>query len=215
MYSQRAGAQYNSLKLFDMAAAADLITYGTITKVDPMYFYLDCFNERKKRVTIKIQKFLGRAGSYRWDKYETGQRVFVFLRKNGPEYNLVSPGAEAEVPIFHDSLVIPMDCFMAETVQKLAPKGVTPEYRKIQTFDVGKRKVFGLRFAPKYLYESCLAFRDCYQVILKKPNTFSSNNCFNFFDRYIREKTNAYKRRFTLMKLMYMDMEWAQVKNCK
>lgn len=209
------GQQYNPVKLFDLATAADLVTYGVITKLEERYFYLDCFNERKKRTTIRIPKFIGRTGSYRWEAYMVGQQVFVFLKKVNNEYVLIGSGAEAEIPVIRDSLVVDMNCFMPKTIQDLAPKGLTPEYRKAQTFDVGKKKVFGLLFSPRYLYQSIMAFRDCYQVILKKPNTYPSFSCFNFFDRYTREKINAQKRKSKLMKLMYMDMEEAQRKNCK
>lgn len=206
--------QYSPLKLFDMATGADLVTYGVITKVEEQYFYLECFNEFKKKTTLRILKFAGKAGSYRWTAYETGQQVFVFLRKSNKEYMLMSPGAESEIPVIKDSLVIDMNCFMPQTVAGFSAKGLTPEYKKAQTFDVGKKKVFGLRFTPLYLYQSVMAFRDCYQVILKRPNSFASYTCFNFFDRYIREKIEVQKRKSKLMKLMYQDMETAQLKNC-
>lgn len=206
--------QYNPVKLFDLATGADVITYGVISKVDSMYYYLEAFEHKKNKI-FKIRKYRGRPGSQRWEPYANGQKVFVFLKKYGPEYNIMSPGAEGEIPVIKDSLVVDMQCFMPQTQAGLAPKGLTPEYRKIQTFEVGKRKVFGLRFTPKYLYQSIMAFRDCYQVILKKPNTFPSFTCFNFFDRNIREKTDVQKRKSKLMKLMYMDMEEAQIKNCK
>jgi hypothetical protein len=209
------GQQYNPIKLFDLATGADLVTYGVITKLEERYFYLDCYNERKKKAVIRIPKFIGRTGSYRWDQYAVGQQVFVFLKKINAEYTLMGSGAEAEIPVIKDSLVVDMNCFMPKTIQSLAPKGLTPEYRKAQTFDVGKKKVFGLIFSPRYLYQSIMSFRDCYQVILKKPNTYPSFSCFNFFDRYTREKIEAHKRKSKLMKLMYLDMEEAQSKNCK
>jgi hypothetical protein len=207
--------QSNPVKLFDLATGADLVTYGVITKLEDRYFYLDCFNERRKKTTIRIPKFIGRTGSYRWEPYTIGQQVFVFLKRINGEYTLMGSGAEAEIPVLKDSLVVDMNCFMPKTIQSLAPKGLTPEYRKAQTFNVGKKKVFGLLFCPRYLYMSILSFRDCYQVILKKPNTLASFTCFNFFDRYTREKIDVHKRKSKLMKLMYMDMEEAQLKNCK
>lgn len=209
------GQQYNPVKLFDLATGADLVTYGVITKLEERYFYLNCFNERKKKTIIRIPKFIGRTGSYRWEPYTIGQQVFVFLKRINGEYTLMGSGAEAEIPVLKDSLVVDMNCFMPKTIQGLAPKGLTPEYRKAQTFNVGKKKVFGLLFSPRYLYMSILSFRDCYQVILKKPNTMASFSCFNFFDRYTREKIDVHKRKSKLMKLMYMDMEEAQLKNCK
>jgi len=208
--------QYTPVRLFDMAATADLVTYGTISRLDERCYYLECFNERNRKITIRVVKYAGRKGSFRWAPYAAGQRVFVFLKRNGPEYQLASPGIEAELPLLRDSLVIDMQCFSQGIVQSLSPKGViTPEYRNAQTFMVGQRSVFGLRFTPRYLYESVMAFRDCYQVILKKPDTYPSFTCFNFFDRNIREKTEAKKRRSKLMKLMYTDMEQTQIKNCK
>jgi hypothetical protein len=206
--------QYVPLKLFDLATGADLVTYGVITKLDGQFFYLNCFNERNKKVTLRVLKFAGRPGSFRWEAYNVGQQVFVFLKKLNRDYMLMGTGAEAEIPVIKDSLVIDMNCFMPKTINSLAPKGLTAEYRKMQTFDVGKKKVFGLRFTPKYLWESIMALRDCYQVILKKPNTSPSYTCFNFFDRYTRAKTEGQKRKLKLMKLMYMDMEEAQLRNC-
>lgn len=212
---QAAAQQYSPLRLFDMAASADLVTYGVITRLEDKFFYLECFNEQQKRTNLRVLKFAGKAGSYRWAPYETGQQVFVFLRKMNRDYMLVSPGAEAEIPVIRDSLVIDMNCFLPETIATLAPKGITPAYRQAQTFDVGKKKIFGLRFTPLYLYQSILAFRDCYQVILKRPNSFASFSCFNFFDRTMREKSGAQQRKYRLMKLMHQDMEAAQIKNCR
>jgi len=206
---------YNPIKLFDLATGADLVTYGVITKLEDQFFYLNCFDEKNRRTTLMIPKYKGRPGSFRWDQYAVGQQVFVFLKKLNKSYVLMGSGIEAEMPVINDSLVVDMNCFTPRIINALAPKGqITPEYRKMQTFDVGKKKVFGLRFTPKYLYESIVAFRDCYQVILKKPNTFPSFSCFNFFDRYTREKIDSKKRKSKLMKLMYADMEEAQQKNC-
>lgn len=205
---------YQPLKLFDMAATADVITYGAITKVDNDYYYLYGFEHKRAR-TFKIRKPAGRQSPARREPYTAGQHLFVFLKKYGPEFQVISPGPEGEIPVVGDSLVIDMQCFMPETVTGLAPKGLTPEYRRTQTFAVGQKKVFGLRFTPRYLYQSIMAFRDCYQVILKRPNTYASYTCFNFFDRTMREKTEAQKRKSKLMKLLYMDMEKAQIKNCK
>jgi hypothetical protein len=212
---QTVAPQYNPLKLFDLATGADLYTYGVITRLEERYFYLDCFNEKRKHAVIKIPRFIGRTGSYRWAPYAIGQQVFVFLKKINNEYTLMGSGAEAEVPVMKDSLVIDMYCFMPKTINGLAPKGViTPEYRLVQTFNVGQKKVFGLLFSPKYLYDAITAFRNCYQVILKRPNTYPSFTCFNFFDRYTRERIDAQKRKSKLMKLMYIDMEEAQLRNC-
>lgn len=207
--------QYNPLKLFDLATGADVVTYGTIVKVDEGFYYLEAFNEQRKNRVFKIQKYLGRSGSYRWAPYAAGQKVFVFLKKTGNIYSILSPGVEGEIPVIRDSLVVDMQCFTPKIQQGLAPKGITPEYRKAQTFEVGPKRVFGLRFTPQYLYQSIMGLRDCYQVILKRPNTFPSFTCFNFFDRYTRDRIEVYKRKSKLMKLMYNDMEEAQMKNCK
>lgn len=197
-----------------MASGADVITDGVITKVDEGFYYLNCILAKHKMSTLKIKKYIGISGSHRFAKYEPGQRLFVFLKNVNGTYQLYSSGIEAEIPIIHDSLVIDMDCFVPKTVESIAPKGLTPEYKKVQTFAVGTKMVFGLRFTPAYLYESIKAFNNCYQVILKKPNTYPSFNCFNFFDRYTKERTNAAKQKSKLMKLLFLDMEEAQLKNC-
>ncbi|WP_118973703.1 hypothetical protein [Taibaiella koreensis] len=214
-FASLSGQQYHPLKLFDLATGADVVTYGTIMKVDDHFFYLQGFTEEGKPRTYKIEKFIGRSGSYRWEPYAAGQRVFVFLRKTNNMYSILSPGAEGELPVINDSLVVDMQCFTPLIQQRLAPKGFTPEFKKLQTFNVGKKKVLGLRFTPLYLYQSAMALRDCYQVILKRPNTFPSFTCFNFFDRYTREKIDRQKKKSKLMQLMYNDMEEAQMKNCK
>lgn len=198
-----------------MGSCADVVTYGTISKVDDKYYYLDCILRKGKISTLKVQKYIGRPNAYRFAKYAVGQKLFVFLRKVNGEYELYSPGIESEIPVIHDSLVVDMGCFLPKTVASLAPKGLTPEYRKVQTFAVGDKMVFGLRFTPRYLYESIQAFNECYQVILKRPNTYPTFFCFNFFNRLTRERTDGYKRTSKLMRLMYMDMEEAQLKNCK
>lgn len=205
---------YDPVKLFDLASCADVATYGTVTKIEDKYYYLDYLNHGKVK-TLKIQRYIGRSGSYRFAKYEVGQRLFVFLKRVNGEYELYSHGIESELPIIHDSLVIDMNCFIPKTILTLAPKGLTADYKKAQTFMVGTKPVFGLRFTPKYLYESIEAFNNCYQVLLKRPNTYPSFMCFNFFNRLTREKTQAYTNRSKLARLMFLDMEDAQVKNCK
>jgi hypothetical protein len=206
---------YEPVKLFDMGSCAELITYGTISKLDDKYYYLDCIISKGKISTLKIQRYIGRSGSFRYAKYETGQKLFVFLKRVNGEYQLYSPGIESEIPIIRDSLIVDMNCFLPKTVAGIAPKGLTQEYKKMQTFTVGNKAVFGLRFSPRYLYESITSFNSCYQVILKRPNTFPSFSCFNFFNRLMRERTDNYKRKSKLMKLMFLDMEEAQLKNCK
>lgn len=206
---------YDPVKLFDLSSGAEVVTYGVISKLDEKYYYLDCILSRGKISTLKVHKYIGRSGSYRFAKYEVGQQLFVFLKKVNGEYQLYSPGVESEIPIIRDSLVIDMNCFLPKTTLALAPKGFTPEYKKIQTFQVGSKMVFGLRFSPRYLYQSITSFNDCYQVILKKPNTYPSFSCFNFFNRLMRERTELFKRKSKLMKLMFLDMEDAQLKNCK
>jgi hypothetical protein len=216
LLSKAALAQtYEPVKLFDMGSCAELITYGTISKLDDKYYYLDCILSKGKISTLKIQRYIGRSGSFRYAKYETGQKLFVFLKKVNGEYQLYSPGIESEIPVIHDSLIVDMNCFLPKTIASIAPKGFTAEYRKMQTFTVGNKTVFGLRFSPKYLYESITAFNNCYQVLLKRPNTFPSFSCFNFFNRLTRERTETFKRKSKLMKLMFIDMEEAQLKNCK
>ena len=215
LFSKVALAQtYNPVKLFDMASCADIATYGTISKVDEKHYYLEYLNHGKIN-TLKIQRYIGRSGSFRYAKYEVGQRLFVFLKRVNGEYELYSHGIESEIPIIHDSLIIDMNCFIPKTILTLAPKGLTEDYKKARTFTVGIKEVFGLRFTPQYLYESIQAFNNCYQVILKRPNTFPSFVCFNFFNRLTREKTEGFTRKSKLAKLMYMDMEDAQMKNCK
>ena len=214
-FSKTAPAQiYDPVKLFDLASCADISTYGTVTKVEEKYYYLEYLNHGKVN-TLKIQRYIGRSGSYRYAKYEVGQRLFVFLKRVNGGFELYSHGIESEIPIIHDSLVVDMNCFSSKTALTLAPKGFTPDYKKVQTFTTGTKNVFGLRFTPQYLYESIQAFNDCYQVILKRPNTYPSFTCFNFFNRLTREKTDNLKRKSKLARLMFMDMEDAQVKNCK
>ena len=215
LFSKAAVAQiYDPVKLFDMASCAEITTYGTISKLDDKFYYLECFNHGKL-TTLKIQKYKAHPGSFRYAKYEVGQKLFVFLKRVNGEYQLYSQGIESEIPIIHDSLVVDMNCFIPKTLISLSPKGLTAEYRLTQTFAVGTKQVFGLRFQPRYLYESIQAFNNCYQVILKRPNTYPSFTCFNFFNRLTREKTDAFKRKSKLARLMFMDMEDAQLRNCK
>lgn len=208
--------QYTATKLFDMAATADKIVYGTISKVEEKYFYMECINEKKKQERLKIARYISRTNAYRWDKYLEGQKVFLFLKKVNGDYAIMSAGEEGELPIIKDSVVVEMKSFTLKTNQSLAgPKGLTQEYRDKQSFMVGNKKVFGLRFPVRYFYTSVMDFRNCYQVLLKRPNTSASFTCFNFFERYSRDKINAYKKKSLLLKLMYNDMEEAQLKNCK
>ncbi|MFT4062517.1 MAG: hypothetical protein QM642_09195 [Edaphocola sp.] len=201
----------SNYRLFELAGCADVITYGLITKVDAEFYYLNCGKAKE----LQIKKASGGNGHFRWAKYEAGQRVFVFLKKNGPIYELYGNSFDSELPVINDSLVVPMDCFMPQTVASLTPKGlVTPEYRKLQTFRILHKEVFGLRFSPSYLYANCMALRDCYQVVLKQPNKPASFNCFNFFDRTTRARCEPAKRQHVLMRLMFQDMERAQYTNC-
>jgi len=218
LFSPKINAQqYIATKLFDMATTAEKIVHGTIVKVEEKFFFIDYVNERGKHDKIKVAKYISRTNAYRWDKYEVGQRVFLFLKRVNGEYAIMSAGEEGELAIFRDSVVVDMKCFTLKTNQNLAggAANLNQDYRNKQSFMVGNKKVFGLRFPVRYFYKSIMDFRDCYQVILKKPNTSASTTCFNFFDRYSRDKINGYKKKSLLLKLMYNDMEEAQKTNCK
>lgn len=205
---------YQSLKLFDLATAADVITYGTITKVDSLQYTLQCQINGKKNA-IKVERLKGKKGAFRWLPYEEGQRVFVFLKKTGKDYTPCTKSFDSEILMVKDTLIIDMQYFQEQTVAGLSPKGITPEYKAAQTFTVGKRKIFGLKFTPDYVIESIEHLRNCYQVLLKEPNTNATYFCFNFFDRYPNDKINTFKYKNRLMRLMYYDMEIAQKENCK
>lgn len=209
-------AEYKAMKLFDMAISADRIAYGTIVKVEEMYFYLAEQNNRGNK--IKIAKYIGLAGSgsYRFAKYEEGQKVLVFLRRKASAFELISTGAEGEVPVIRDSLVIDMQCFSPATVLNMSPRRkLTDTFRNSCTHLVGVKKVFGLKFSVSYFYTALQNFRNCYQIILKKEGAYASYNCFNFFDRYTRDKLNVQKKKSKLLKLMYDDMETVQLINCR
>jgi len=209
--------QYVSTKLFDMATTAEKIVYGSIVKMDEKFFFIDGINEKGKQEKVKVTQYVSRSNAYRWDKYEVGQKVFLFLKRVNGDYAIMSNGEEGELAIIKDSVVVPMKTFTLMTNQNLAggANKLNEEYRNKQSFMVGNKKVFGLRFPVKYFYKSVLDFTDCYQVILKKPNTSASTTCFNFFDRYSRDKLNVYKKKSLLLKLMYNDMAEAQKANCK
>ena len=209
--------QYVSTKLFDMATTAEKIVYGSIVKMDEKFFFIDGINEKGKQEKVKVTKYVSRSNAYRWDKNEVGQKVLLFHKRVNGDYAIMSNGEEGELAIIKDSVVVPMKTFTLMTNQNLAggANKLNEEYRNKQSFMVGNKKVFGLRFPVKYFYKSVLDFRDCYQVILKKPNTSASTTCFNFFDRYSRDKLNVYKKKSLLLKLMYNDMAEAQKANCK
>lgn len=216
-FTSKAQQQYVSTKLFDMATTAEKIVYGSIVKMDEKFFFIEGINEKGKQEKVKITKYVSRSNAYRWDKYEVGQKVFLFLKRVNGDYAVMSNGEEGELAILKDSVVVPMKSFTLKTNQNLAGGAdkLNEDYRNKQSFMVGNKKVFGLRFSVRYFYRSVLDFRDCYQVILKRPNTSASTTCFNFFDRYSRDKINGYKKKSLLLKLMYNDMEEAQKTNCK
>lgn len=214
--SPAAHAEYKAMKLFDMAISADRIAYGTIAKVDDLYFYLEEQNNRGNKIKIAKYNGLAGSGSYRWAQYEAGQRVLVFLRKKRNAFELISTGAEGEIPVFRDSLVVDMQCFSPNTVLAISPqRKMTDAFKNSCTHLVGTKKVFGLKFSLDYFYTSLQNFRNCYQIILKREGTCASFNCFNFFDRYTRDKLNVQKRKSKLLKLMYDDMEEMQLRNCR
>lgn len=207
--------QYVVAKLFDMAATADKIIYGKIVQVEEHYFFLQAANNPDKGKKFKVRKSILQAGAYRWDQYKTGQYVLLFLRKGNDAYRIMSLGGEGELAIVKDSVVLPMQCFTPATNQKLAgPKGINVEYRNRNNYKVGSKEIFGMKLPLNYFYRSVIDFRDCYQVILKKANTEASTDCFNFFERYPKSKSDVFKRRSYLMRLMYQDMETAQINNC-
>lgn len=215
LFLPSAHAEYKAMKLFDMAISADKIAYGTIVKVEELYYYLEEQNSRGNKIKIAKYNGLAGSGSYRWTKYEEGQKVLVFLRRKRNAFELMSTGAEAEVPVIRDSLVIDMQCFSPKTVAAISPQHkITDDFRKSCTHIVGTKKVFGLKFSLSYFYAALQNFRNCYQIILKHEGTCASYTCFNFFDRYTRDKLNVQKRKSKLLKLMYDDMEEVQLRNC-
>jgi hypothetical protein len=204
-----------STRLFDMAGTADKIAVGVVTKVDDKFFYVDQQNEKGRKETLKILKLSYAPPHARWKAYEPGQKLYLFLKKSNDGYTVMGNAGEGEIPVIKDSVVIDMRLFTPKTNQTLAgPKGITPEYKERQTFQVGSQKVFGLRFGLAYFRRSVSDFNNCYQVLLKIPGGSASHSCFNFFERYTRSKINSYKSKSLLLQLIYNDMEAAQIANC-
>ncbi len=206
--------QYIVTKLFDMAATADKIVHGTIVREEGPFIYIHA--SPGKGATVKVEKYISRPGAQRWDIYRPGQKVVLFLRKSQHAYRIMSEGGEGELPIINDSVILDLKCFTPATNQLLAGRGgVTEAYRNQHSFQVGNKKIFAAKCSLPYFLRSVMDFRDCYQIILKKEHTEASKTCFNFFDRYPRSKSDAMKRKSALMRLMYADMESAQIINCK
>ncbi len=202
---------YIAAKLFDMAATADEIVYGTIIREQGRYMDVRPANRSNVRV-LKVEKQEPRNSGRR----KQGQQVFLFLKKKGDVYTIMSEGGEGELAIIKDSVVLSLNCFTPATNQLLAgPRGITPEYKARHTFIAGNDSIFGMRFHLKYFYKSVMDFRDCYQVILKKGSIQASSDCFNFFERYPKSKSDVLKKKSALLRLMYRDMESAQVHNCR
>lgn len=198
--------------LFDLALSAEKIILGTITKVEDHHFYL-AYAERGKVRKLRIVKQKYPAAAPRFAPYTAGQKLLAFVSYYNGDYRLLGNGAE--LPLIKDSVVIPMSYFTTKTQRSLVPGGsITEAYKAQQTFTVAGRKVFGLKFPVLYLYRSMFAFRDCYQIILKKDPFMAGDNCFNFFDRITRDRLNVAKRSSKLLRLLYNDMEEAQKINC-
>jgi hypothetical protein len=212
------GAQYQALQLFDMATAADFVTQGVITKVFEKDFLLKCRTAKGTYGNILLKKFTGYKpydGPYRWAVYKEGQQVVVFLKKTKTGYELLTRGAESEIPIIKDTVIIPLTCFLPQTVNSLNYKKDFETFVKSQTFEVDGKKILGIKGSVSQLLDAVQYLRNCYQILLKVPNTQASNSCFNFFDRYSRDKINTYKAKSYLMRLLYKDMELTQAINCK
>jgi hypothetical protein len=208
-------AVYTPLKLFDLALSADKVVFGHIIKLDDRYFYLACHNGRQM-VTLKIVRFKGHPGSSRWAHYSKGQKVLAFVKQVNTEYQLITMGAESEILVTKDSVLLGLDYFTPMTRYAFSPlRDSTTRVLDKQAGNKPGKKNEGLVLSIEDVYQGIMYFRNSYQLILKNGNEVAGTSCFNFFDRLTRDKLNSYKRRSRLFNLLYRDMEAAQSENCR
>ncbi len=208
-------AVYTPLKLFDLALSAEKVVLGHIVKLDDRYFYLAC-RDGRQMVTLKIVRFKGHPGSSRRAHYSKDQRVLVFVKQVDAEYQLITMGAESEILVSKDSVLLGLDYFTPKTQYAFRPlpDSTTRAFDKQAGSKPGKKNE-GLVLSIEDVYQGIMYFRNSYQLILKKGNEVAGTSCFNFFDRLTRDKLNSYKRRSKLFNLLYRDMEMAQSENCR
>jgi hypothetical protein len=114
-------ADYVPPKLFDLILKADKIAYGEIVAVDSLTFSLKPeWSYDGATEIILIKKFTDWSCSQRWTTYQTGQRLFVFLKSGPTTYLPMSPGIEYELPVWRDSVYINERTLIAPPPPELA-----------------------------------------------------------------------------------------------
>jgi len=201
------------LRLFDLSLSAQQVVLGTITRLENHHFIVSYVVGGKKK-KLRIVKSIYPKSNPRYAPYTVGQQILAFVSYHNGDYRLLAPGAE--LPVIKDSVVIPMQFFTEKIQKSLLPAGSKrADYLARQSFKVAGKMVPGLRFKTSYLYRNIMEFRACYQIILKKDPVMAGSYCFNFFDRRTRDQLNVVKRRSKMIRLLYNDMEEAQIQNCK
>jgi hypothetical protein len=91
--------QYRKMHIYQLAAESDLILRGTITEVKggSITLAVDAVVAGQySDPTITVNRFKNFKLVKRWGKYMEKESVFLFLKKDGEEWNIVGEGGEGE-----------------------------------------------------------------------------------------------------------------------
>ncbi|MBD78526.1 MAG: hypothetical protein CL840_06380 [Crocinitomicaceae bacterium] len=165
-------AAYTPYKLYEMIMQADVIVYGTISKVDSETFTLVIDGDVTAKRSIRVERFQDWTCARRWTEYKVGQRVFLFLKKRKRKLFIISSGGEGELPIINDSLYIHARSLSRSFLKSLTgEKSINAEFSTIYLHQlVNNEKFYGIKWSLDDFLISVQYIRYCFDIDEKTKN---------------------------------------------
>ena len=157
-------ADYEALKLYDMILTSDRIISGKIIEIGEIYFYVNAsINNSSKKEVYKIKRFRDWTCARRYDTYQLGQKLILFLKDEKTYYSILSAGGEGELPIIHDSVSIPLYCLVFPDEWKVEGNIKSDSLLK-HNCKVGNKIFAGLKLSLNEFTETILRFQSYFRI---------------------------------------------------
>lgn len=164
-------ADYSPIPLNYLILEADIAVYGEIDSIAGDYFFLKIKNKifgKYDNPTIKVKKFRNWRCAERWTKYDVGQNVFLFLKKDlKKHWSIISGGGEGELPIVKDKLYLHATYSMGmpfvyyDEIDKSSGKRST---YKFEVFEIFGAKFSGIELKLIEFSEAVAGIRTCFRL---------------------------------------------------
>ncbi|MDF1698326.1 MAG: hypothetical protein P1U56_20925 [Saprospiraceae bacterium] len=102
-----AKADYAPMALHELIIKSDKIVYGEIVELSSEHFKFKVKGSLTgDKGVLKIRRFMDWTCASRWTKYETGQKLLLFLFSNNDKLHIMGAGDEGELPISDNSVYV-------------------------------------------------------------------------------------------------------------